>query len=211
VREWVIWFGAGRLAATALSVIAVVAGGAWLLHGSPSPPESSLPYAARNTPTTSASAPSSVAVSTSIATQVVVYVAGRVVVPGVYTLPVPARVDDAVRAAGGPAADADLDVVNLAAVVHDGERVFVPAVGQSIPDVVGVTSSAGSTAPTFPININTADGDQLDELPGVGPATAAAIIARRQEHGPFQSVDELGDVRGIGPAKLDAIRGLVTV
>jgi competence protein ComEA len=199
------------LAATALSVIAVVAGATWLLHGSPSPPESSLPYAARSTSTTSAGAGPSLTPSTSVPTEVVVYVAGRVAAPGVYTLPVPARVDDAVRAAGGPTADADLDIVNLAAVVHDGERVFVPAVGQPIPDVAGVTTPAGSTAPVFPININTADTDQLDQLPGVGPATAAAIIAQRQQHGPFQSIDELSDVRGIGPAKLDAIRGLVTV
>ena len=65
--------------------------------------------------------------------------------------------------------------------------------------------------PAGPVNVNTATADQLDVLPGVGPTTAAAIVAHREQHGPFQSVDQLGDVRGIGPAKLEALRGLVTV
>ena len=67
------------------------------------------------------------------------------------------------------------------------------------------------TVPAGPIDVNTATAAQLDSLPGVGPSTAAAIIAYRDQHGPFQTVDEIGEVRGIGPAKLDAIRGLVTV
>jgi competence protein ComEA len=129
----------------------------------------------------------------------------------VYTLALPARVTDAVAAAGGAGAQADLNVVNLAAALHDGERVYVPKVGEVIPAVVAGEQSTGSTDPAGPVNVNSATADQLDVLPGVGPTTAAAIIAHREQHGPFQSVEQLGDVRGIGPAKLDALRGLVTV
>ena len=218
LREWVVWFGPGRLAATALAVIAVVVGGTWLLKGSPSRAEDQLPFAAH--PSTSAGVsigtagggPAAAATSTTVAVMIVVYVAGAVAAPGVYTLDNPARVTDAVAAAGGVAVDADLDVVNLAATVHDGERVYVPKVGGTVPAVIGAdVVVVDYTTPTGPVNVNTATAEQLDVLPGVGPSTAAAIIAHRQQHGPFQTIEQLGDVRGIGPAKLDALRGLVTV
>lgn len=208
IREWVVWFGPGRLIATAFAVIAVVVGGTWLLEGSPSRPEDALPFAS---PSTTPTATPVTAPTTTVATVVVVYVAGAVAIPGVYTLPVAARVTDAVMAAGGSGPDADLDVVNLAAAVHDGERIYVPTVGEAIPVVIGPAPVEGSIAPTGPVNVNSATPDQLDVLPGVGPATAAAIVAHREQHGPFQSIDQLGDVRGIGPAKLEALRGLVTV
>ena len=208
VREWVVWFGVGRLVATALAVIAVVVGGTWLLKASPSRPEDALPFA------THASTTTTIAVtalpSTTIPSSIVVYVAGSVTVPGIYRLAVSARVNDALLAAGGARADADLGVVNLAAAVHDGERVYVPAVGEAIPPAIEGTPDT-SASPAEPVNINTASADQLDVLPGVGPATAAAIVAHRLQHGPFQTIEQLGDVRGIGPAKLDALRGLVTV
>jgi competence protein ComEA len=142
---------------------------------------------------------------------VVVYVAGAVAVPGVYSLATSARVTDAITAAGGPASDANLDVVNLAAVAIDGERIYIPKVGEVVPVVLGNVPAVADTAPSGPVDINSATADQLDVLPGVGPTTAAAIIAHRLQHGPFQTVEQLGDVRGIGPAKLDALRGLVTV
>ena len=208
-REWIIWFGPGRLAATALAVLAVVAGGMWLLKGSPGRAEDQLPFATHSASTTASSA--ATFPTTTAAAAVVVYVTGAVTVPGVYTLALPARVTDAVAAAGGAGAQADLNVVNLAAALHDGERVYVPKVGEVIPAVAAGEPSTGSTVPAGPVNVNSATADQLDVLPGVGPTTAAAIIAHREQHGPFQSVDQLGDVRGIGPAKLDALRGLVTV
>jgi competence protein ComEA len=212
LREWVVWFGPGRLAATALAVIAVAVGGAWLLKGSPSRAEDQLPFAATSTSAVHLPIDTSVDVSAStIATTTVVYVAGAVTRPGVYTLGAAARVTDAVAAAGGAGADADLDVVNLAAVVTDGERIYVPRVGETVPAVVGGAPTVGNTTPSGPVDVNSATADQLDVLPGVGPTTAAAIVAYREEHGPFQSVEQLGDVRGIGPAKLDALRGLVTV
>jgi len=210
IREWVLWFGAGRLAATAFAVVAVVLGGIWLLQGSPSRAEDQLPFASRSTssvarevelPTTTSTTPSAV----------VVYVTGAVGAPGVYTLPSPARVTDAITAAGGAASDADLDVVNLAATVRDGERIYVPKAGEPVPPVVAGEVVIDSSVPAGPVEINTATVDQLDVLPGVGPATAAAIVAYRDQHGPFQTVDQLAEVRGIGPAKLDAIRALVVV
>lgn len=226
LREWVVWFGPGRLAATALAVIAVAIGGTWLLQGSPSPVESKLPFATHSTvPTAAAVATSlvgtSVGTTTTGASSVVVYVAGAVAAPGVYTLAPLSRVADAVSAAGGALATADLNVVNLAATVHDGERIYVPIVGEVVPalvagvEVAGVEAAGGAgadpTVPAGPVNVNTASAEQLDLLPGVGPTTAAAIVAHREQHGPFQTIDQLGDVHGIGPAKLDALRGLVTV
>jgi competence protein ComEA len=149
---------------------------------------------------------------------VVVQAAGAVVRPGVYHVASNARVQDVVTAAGGPTADADLQAVALAARVTDGGRVYVPRQGEALPP--GATPpgmAAGGrvpvTAPTpsAPLDLNEATVDELDALPGVGPATAKAIVDYRTDHGPFSSVDDLLDVRGIGPAKLDAFRNLVRV
>lgn len=211
LREWVMWFGPGRLAATAFAVVAVVVGGSWLLQGPSSRAEDQLPFTSRSSSTTVAPIGTSVAATTTVASAVVVYVAGAVVAPGVYTLDAAARVTDAVAAAGGAALDADLGVVNLAALVADGERIYVPKVGETIPVVVGNTNAADDTTPAGPVNINSATADQLDVLPGVGPTTAAAIVAHREQNGPFQTVEQLGEVRGIGPVKLGALRGLVMV
>jgi competence protein ComEA len=188
-------------------------GGTWLLDGSPSRPEDRLPFAAHSTsssapPTFAASSPS-LSPTTSISA-IVVYVAGAVLTPGVYTLAPASRVTDALIAAGGSGQDADLEVVNLAATVHDGERIYVPTIGEAVPAVIGDPLPDG-TVPAGPVNVNSATPQQLDVLPGVGPATAEAIVAHREQHGPFQSIDQLGEVRGIGPVKLDALRGLVTV
>jgi competence protein ComEA len=199
------------LAATAFAVVAVVVGGSWLLQGPSSRAEDQLPFASRSTSTVASTATSVAATTTTVPSQVVVYVAGAVVAPGVYTLHAAARVTDAVAAAGGAALDADLGVVNLAALVADGERIYVPKVGEAVPAVVGNASAAADTTPAGPVNVNSATADQLDVLPGVGPTTAAAIVEHREHNGPYQTVEQLGDVRGIGPVKLDALRGLVTV
>lgn len=143
---------------------------------------------------------------------VFVYVAGAVVSPGVYRVPADARVADVLDAAGGPAPGADLVVLNLAATVTDGERIYVPRQGEQVPPEVAASGpNAGPGQPSAPVNLNTATVDQLDDLPGVGPATAQAIVAWRRQHGRFKRVDDLLNVRGIGPAKLDALRGQVRV
>ncbi|MGB6056664.1 MAG: ComEA family DNA-binding protein [Microthrixaceae bacterium] len=156
--------------------------------------------------------------------KIVVHVAGAVLSPGVVTLGADSRVVDAITAAGGLRADADPDRVNLAEPLSDGVRIVVPAVGEdAIPDAVqlkmpqssGATGGAGGggagSTPAALVNLNTATAAELEELPGVGPATSAAIIAKREKDGPFRSVDSLLDVRGIGEAKLEGLRDLVTV
>jgi competence protein ComEA len=135
--------------------------------------------------------------------QLVVDVAGAVRAPGLHRLAAGARIADAVAAAGGVTAKADLALVNLAAPLADGEQVVVPARGAA----AAAGGAAGS--PTAPLDLNTATAEQLDGLPGIGPATAQKIIDYRQAHGPFRSVDELDAVPGIGPARIDQLKGLV--
>ena len=203
--EWFEWVGPGRVVGGAVVVIAVVAGAYWLVRPPAPSPESTLPFATTSsavTPVTELASP-----ATSPPATVVVHVAGAVVRPGVYELAADSRVVDAVDAAGGTLADAQPDAVNLAALLVDGERIYVPKVGEPVPAV----SSSPDGEPSGPLDLNRASAAELDDLPGVGPATAAAIVAHRTSNGPFSSVDELADVRGIGPAKLAAIRDLVTV
>lgn len=149
-----------------------------------------------------------------------VHAAGAVSRPGVYRVRAGGRVADLLDAAGGPAPDADLDRVNLAAKVTDGERVYVPRRGESPPAVAapaggdaggGSGGAAGESGSTGPVDLNTATLEQLDALPGVGPATAQAILDHRRAHGRFRKVDELLEVRGIGEAKLAALRSKVRV
>lgn len=135
---------------------------------------------------------------------VVVHVSGAVRAPGVYTLDATARVIDAVDAAGGATGEAQVHLLNLAALIVDGQQIRVPVEGEV---VVPSTTVAGGG----PVDLNQADVVGLQELPGVGPATAEAIIAHRDENGPFRSVDDLLDVPGIGPAKLAALADAAVV
>ena len=138
----------------------------------------------------------------------VVDVTGAVRRPGLYRLADGARVADAVARAGGATARAELEAVNLAARVADGEQVVVPRRGGA---GAGASGSASSDAPpaTGPVHLNSATVEQLDALPGVGPVTAQNIVDYREEHGGFRSVDELDAIPGIGPTRLDRLRELV--
>ncbi len=212
-REWVAWVGPGRIVGTAMVVVAVLAAAYWLVKPPPATPESTLPFArGSSTSCTLAGAATAVAdtASPTTAGELVVHVAGAVKASGVYRMPAGSRVIDAVQLAGGLAADAQPDAVNLAALVADGERVYVPHVGEPVPVAPAGGTATGTTLPPGPVDINRATADELDSLPGIGPATAAAIVAHRDQFGPFGSVDDLADVRGIGPAKMEALRGLVT-
>ncbi|HZD88289.1 MAG TPA: ComEA family DNA-binding protein [Gaiellaceae bacterium] len=136
----------------------------------------------------------------------VVDVAGAVRRPGLYRLPAGSRIQNAIAAAGGSTRKAQLDLVNLAAPVADGEQVLVPSSGS--PDAAAAAPAAGAS-PAAPLDLNSATAEQLDALPGVGPVTAQKIIDYRQTHGPFRNVDELQGVPGIGPSKMAQLEGLV--
>jgi competence protein ComEA len=136
----------------------------------------------------------------------VVHVAGAVRRPGVYRLRAGARVADAVRRAGGARRRADLSAVNLASELQDGRQVLVPL---RAPGGGGVAAAAGATAPGVPLDLNTATVEQLDELDGIGPATAQQIVSYREAHGGFGSVEELDQVPGIGETRLAALRDKV--
>ena len=157
---------------------------------------------------------------------VVVSVVGLVHTPGLVTLAPGARIADALKAAGGSIDGADTVGLNMARQVDDGEQIVVgmapvkgqPAVlgssvspGSAAPGPPSSTSRPGKGAPTAPINLNTATVEQLDTLPGVGPVRAAAIVAWRNANGRFTSVDQLGEVDGIGPGRLEKLRPLVRV
>jgi competence protein ComEA len=144
-----------------------------------------------------------------------VQVAGAVHHPGVYQVTRGARVFQAVVEAGGFTDEADQEGIALAAELTDGCRVYVPCVGEEAPQPAlspqaAPADAAGTgTSATATVSLNSATSEQLDSLPGVGPATARQIIAYREAHGSFTSVDQLTDVPGIGPAKLEQLRPLV--
>jgi competence protein ComEA len=130
---------------------------------------------------------------------VVVDVTGAVRSPGVYRMPVGSRVNDAVTRAGGPEPDAELEAVNLAARLADGQQVVVP-------ERVSAASASTGIAEDAPISLGTATIDQLEEIDGIGPVTAADIIEFRDQHGGLSSVDQLDQVPGIGPATMESLR-----
>ena len=127
--------------------------------------------------------------------------------PGVYQLAGDARVRDAIVAAGGPTDAADWNTLNLAAAIGDGAKVYVPVEGEDVPPTQQ-PNPTGADEAGLPIDVNAAGAAELELLPGVGPATATAIITERERNGPFLDVDDLDRVPGIGPAKLDALRDL---
>ena len=132
---------------------------------------------------------------------VVVHVAGAVERPGVYRLPAGSRVDDAVRRAGGAGLKAELEAVNLAARLADGQQVVVPESGPA-----GAAAVAGGSPEEGPISLGTATVEQLDTIEGIGPVTAQDIVEFRDQRGGLASVEQLDRVSGIGPATMESLR-----
>lgn len=153
---------------------------------------------------------------------IIVHIAGEVVSEGIVTLKEGSRIADAISFAGGTTLEADLSDVNLAYILEDGQKVYIPNIHDkkeedSYPtqEIISTGSSnhSSSSLETSPsmININTATQTQLETIPGIGPSTALQILQYRKENGPFQSIDELENVKGIGPAKLEKMKPFVTV
>jgi competence protein ComEA len=139
--------------------------------------------------------------------RLVVYVVGAVRRPGLYKLSAGSRVADAVARAGGVTRKADPAALNFAAPVADGEQVLVPA---RLPRAVAAAQGTPVPGvPSGPIQLSSATAEQLDSLPGIGPATAQKILDYRAQHGAFRSVEELDEVPGIGPTRIEQLRGLV--
>jgi competence protein ComEA len=136
-----------------------------------------------------------------------VYVSGAVKKPDVYPLPLNSIVKDAITAAGGATADADLDRINLATRLADQMQVYVPRQGEAAPPSNGLAPDALAAK----ININTASAEELDKLPGIGPTTAKAIIDYRTKNGPFKTIDVIKDVPRIGDALFEKIKDQITV
>jgi len=214
--EQIQWFGFRRVISTAVAVAVVAVGAWWVVRVPPAPVESSISFTA-----TSRAGGESVPLPTGAIPSlgIVVHVAGEVKNPGVYTLSNSARMIDAVLAAGGATARADLEVINLATPIMDSSQIYVPAKGAAErpvfarpqPGVNGVQSTQSSPDTNGIVNINRASVTELDALPGVGPSTAQAIVDYRTTNGPFGSPEDLLNVKGIGPAKFDAMRKLVGV
>ncbi len=214
---------AGAIALAVIAALAVLITVFTLVRDRPAPVMSAkLPPVER----AASASPRSSASPSSPDRPVVVSVVGLVHTPGLVTLAPGARIADAVQAAGGAVDGADTTGLNMARPLGDGEQIVVglaPASGQ--PAVLGSSVNSGSApasgsspvpGSTKPkggevLDLNAATAEQLDALPGVGPITAAAIVAWRQAHGRFTSVDQLADVDGIGPARLDKLRPLVRV
>ena len=224
VQATIKWFGLSRLIGSVLSLIAVALAGWWLLRVPPPPPEDSIPIASTATTLSFAvSSPQATELDTELdtklfrelATELTVHIAGAVKTPGVYQLHVGARINDGVVAAGGATAQADLDSVNLAMLLSEGEQIYIPKRNDKPHIIVqprftsssnlNSSNSATNNELQISININTATAIELEQLAGVGPSTAKAIIEFRQKNGGFKTVEDLLNVRGIGPAKLSEI------
>jgi competence protein ComEA len=150
---------------------------------------------------------------------IVVDVRGGVATPGVVELPAASRVSDAVAASGGLTSDADVGQLNLAARLADGQKLVIPT---GVPATTVVAAPAPATgqpavqipatsAPKSLVNLNTASADELKALPGIGEVLAGRIVAYREANGPFRSVDQLGEIKGISPKLLESLRPMVTI
>lgn len=216
-----------------VTIAAVVAlfGFGWLLARRPTLVEE-IPLAARLSPPTAPEAatarpnllltilppsPTPPPTATRVFQTVTVHVNGAVARPGVYTLDANSRVIDALAAAGGLLPTAADDIVNQAALLRDGQQVYVPTRGTPVPQglvpagqAAPSSKGAATVAPSGPVNLNRATAEELDSLPGIGPALAARIIEYRQKIGPFQRPEDLKKVSGIGDKLFESLKERIT-
>lgn len=198
--------GGGGVAIAAVCVAVALAAWLWMAPSGVSgePAAVAPPRSAAQGATSAVRGPAAVATVT-------VHVVGEVRRPGVYVLPTGSRAADAVKAAGGLLGGADEAAVNLARMVADGEQLAVPKEGESpAAGASGALAPGPATGAAAKVDLNTATAEQLDTLPGIGPSTAAKIIADRTSNGPFRTVDDLMRVPGIGSSKFEALKDLVT-
>lgn len=195
-RRVVEWVGRHRAVLSAVLLTAVVVGLAALLVRRSEPPRVVVqPPALR------------AVASPPIPALLVVHLSGEVIMPGVYQLPVGARIDDALKAAGGATDSGDIQRLNLAARLADGQQIVVP---RRINPIMASFSSSPSPTPGR-INLNVAGVAELDQLPGVGPVTAQRIVAYREQHGPFSRVEQLREAKLVNAPTFEKIKELVTI
>jgi competence protein ComEA len=194
----------------AVAVVVLLVGARWIRSGdAQGEPAGDVTYSDSSASTAGDETSGALAVDSEGGADVVVDVAGAVANPGVYRLPAGSRVEDAVRRAGGATARAEVDAINRAARLTDGQQIIIPDRAKS---PVGVTAGStpgtggAATSSTEPISIGTASLEDLDTIEGIGPVTAQKILDYRDEHGGIASIDQLDEIDGIGPATMDALR-----
>lgn len=201
--------GEKRSAVLVLGLVAALTGIALLIILRESPAKVAPPssYASWSPGTASGGAPPGGGVNPVFGEAVMVHVAGAVKAPGLYSLPVGSRVADAIEAAGGPTAKADLGALNLAQSVLDGTKIEVLRKGSP----AAPASQPGYLPSPSIISLNSADQAALETIPGIGPVTAGAILQHRDEIGGFTSLEQLLDVSGIGPATYESMRDFISL
>jgi len=210
IRERLDSLSRGELAGLVVVVVATLLGaGLWYMRSLPRPVGIAAPVDAMTPVVSPVSGPTGSAGASPAA--IIVDVAGWVREPGVYEFTPGDRVIDAVDRAGGPRRGADLTTLNLAAPLTDGTQIVIAKPGSTTSGDPGSSGDGSTAGGTTLININSAGETELEDLPGVGPVTAAAIIDYRTQNGPFATIDDLIDVTGIGPSTLEQIRPFATV
>ena len=196
------WLGRRRALLSAVILAAVALALVALVIRRPEPPRIVLQ---QPTQPAAQQADARPAASPQVASLLVVHMSGEVIAPGLYRLPTGARIDDALKAAGGPTGEGDIHRLNLAARLADGQQIVVP---KRINPVLAALTETASPTPGR-VNINLAGVAELDRLPGVGPVTAQRIVAYREQNGPFTSVEQLKEAKLVNAATFEKIKDLV--
>lgn len=149
-------------------------------------------------------------VQTEVLTPIVVYICGRVKNPGIVHLNEGQRIYDAIEKSNGVLEDADLDTINLASKVSDGQKIYIPKIGEKVEEITSSNYPNTSSNGNELININTANSSQLEDIPGVGPSTANKIIEYREQNGKYKNIESIKDVSGIGDKKFESIKKHIT-